>query len=145
MKLALRSTASTPTRWLRFCAWVTRVRLCSQWCHGAIVMDGVLYQSNTRHGLHSTTDWNPENWTLIDLGACRDQKAMALFQAREGAPYDWLGVLGFALPVRGDRHKMYCFEWCALAMGAKPARWQTPERLLSHILVGKCQSCASCS
>ena len=136
MKLALRSTPATPTRWLRFCAWVTRARLCSQWCHGAIVIGETLYQSNTAHGLHGTTDWTPAHWTLIDLGPERDKRALAIFEAREGAPYDWLGVLGFALPVRGERGKLYCFEWCALALGAPRARWQTPERLLAHILTG---------
>ena len=137
MKLALRSTPATATRWLRFCAWLTRARLCSQWCHGAVVIDGVLYQSNTQHGLHCTSDWNPENWTLIDAGTGRDDKALALFEARAGAPYDWLGVLGFALPIRGERGKLYCFEWCAIAIGAPPARWQTPERLLAAVVRGR--------
>jgi len=132
--LALRSTPAQNTRWLRFCAWVIRIRLCSQWCHAGVVINGVLYQSNATRGLHATEDWNPENWTLIDLGPARDEQALALFDVHEDAPYDWLGVLGFALPVRGERRAMYCFEWCAVALGAPRARWQTPERLLTHIV-----------
>jgi len=147
MKLALRSTAATNNWWLRFCAWLTRARLCSQWCHGAIVIDGLLYQANTARGLHCTADWNPAHWTLIDIGKCHEKRALAIFEARDGAPYDWLGVLGFALPVRGDRRALYCFEWCAIAIGAPPARWQTPERLLSYILMKEkrpCRSCCTC-
>ncbi len=47
-----------------------------------------------------------------------------------GARYDYLGVLGFGLPVRGDADRLYCFEWCALAMGVEHQRWMTPEKLL---------------
>ena len=35
------------------------------------------------------------------------------------------------------RHALYCFEWCALALGAPPARWMTPEKLLAHVVTVK--------
>ena len=135
MKLALRSTPSASGNWLaRAAAAVTRWRLCSQYCHGGIVIGDRLLHATSKDGLHATTDWEPAKWTLIDLGHLRDATALSLFDRRIGAPYDWLGVFGFALPwVRGRRHALYCFEWCALALGAKPARWMTPERLLAHI------------
>jgi hypothetical protein len=136
MKLALRATASSSATWLdRLFACLTRWRLCSQWCHGAIVIGDCMYQANAQNGLHVTTDFDPARWTLIDLGPQRDELARRVFQARDGTGYDWLGVLGFALPwVRGQRRKMYCFEWCAMAMGVSPHRWMTPERLLTHAL-----------
>ncbi|MDR0275940.1 MAG: hypothetical protein LBI48_11505 [Burkholderiaceae bacterium] len=136
MKLALRAAASSSGSWLdRLFAAVTRWRLCSQWCHAGIVVGDLLIQANAQRGLHGTWDWEPLKWRLIDLGPGRDRLALALFDAHMGAAYDWPGVLGFVLPwVRGKRRKLYCFEWCALALGAPPARWQTPERLLAHIV-----------
>ena len=135
MKLALRSTASdSATRWQRLQAAVIRWRLCSQWCHGAVVVGDQLLQSTPANGLCSTTSFDPSKWTLIDLGTAGDAQALTLFASRKGAPYDWLGVLGFALPwVSGKKNSLYCFEWCALAIGAPAQRWMTPERLLAHI------------
>lgn len=131
MKLALRGSPPTDGTWYeRAFSALTRWRLCSRWVHGGIVIDGVLYQANGRHGLHSTTDWTPERWDLIELGDARDADARALFERLKGAGYDYLGVLGFALPVAGDDDRLYCFEWCALAMGIDAHRWMTPERLL---------------
>ena len=136
MKLALRSTPSSSGNWLhRACAAITRWRLCSQWCHGAIAVGDLLLQANFKKGLHATTDWEPSKWTLIDLGPGRDAQVLEQFDRRMGAPYDWLGVLGFALPcVRGRRRALYCFEWCALALGARPSRLMTPEKLLAHVV-----------
>lgn len=136
MQLALRSTAAdgaTPAQ--RAFAALTRWRLCSQWCHGAIVLGGTLYQANATHGLHAAPSFSPDKWQLIELGQQHDAQALALFKVLDGAAYDVLGVLGFGLPgVRGSDQRLYCFEWCAMAMQMPAARWMTPERLLHHSL-----------
>jgi len=138
MKLVLRSTPSSTGNWLhRLGAALVRWRLCSQFCHGGVVVDNKLLQSNAARGLYAPVNWDPSKWTVIDLGTQRDNEALALFEQRKGAPYDWLGVLGFALPwVRGKSDAMYCFEWCAIAMGVPSERWMTPEKLLVHIVKG---------
>ena len=130
MKLALRRTAAeNATLPQRVFADMTRWRLCSLWCHGGIVIGDRMYQANAKYGLHDC-DFTPERWDLFDLGDERDAAALALFSELEGDKYDYLGVLGFGLPVRGDADRLYCFEWCALAMGVEPQRWMTPEKLL---------------
>ena len=129
MKLALRRTAAeSATLPQRVFADMTRWRLCSLWCHGGIVIGDRLYQVNAAHGLHES-DYTPERWDLFDVGG-DDAVVLELFDALAGARYDYLGVLGFGLPVRGDADRLYCFEWCALAMGVEPQRWMTPEKLL---------------
>lgn len=130
MKLALRRTAAENATWAqRQFAALTRWRLCSVYCHGGIVIGDRMYQANAKYGLHDC-DFTPERWDLFDLGDERDAAALALFSELEGDKYDYLGVLGFGLPVRGDADRLYCFEWCALAMGVEPQRWMTPEKLL---------------
>lgn len=134
MKLALRATAATDANLAeRAFASLTRWRLASQWCHGGIVIGDRLYQVNARHGLHQS-DYTPDRWWLLDLGGEHDERALRLFAELDGAGYDYLGVLGFGLPwVRGDDERLYCFEWCAMAMGVPHHRWMTPERLIAHI------------
>ena len=135
MRLALKTTSSSSaTRWQRLQSALIGWRMCSEYCHGGIVVGDLLLHATPGGGLHATADWNPSKWTLIDFGPAHDAQALALFDANVGAPYDWPGVLGFVLPwVRGKKKALYCFEWCALALGAPPARRMTPERLLAHI------------
>ena len=129
MKLALRRTAAENATWAqRQFAALTRWRLCSVYCHAGIVIGERMYQVNAAHGLHES-DYTPERGDLFDVGG-DDAAALELFDALAGARYDYLGVLGFGLPVRGDADRLYCFEWCALAMGVEHQRWMTPERLL---------------
>ncbi|MFV0680314.1 hypothetical protein [Ottowia sp.] len=136
MRATPSASATRPQRWF---SALTRWRLCSQWCHGGVVLDGDLLHSNRAHGLHRVpaADWEPHKWHLIDLGSARDAQVATLFDVWEGTAYDVLGVLGFALPIGGDQHRLYCFEWCALAMGIPHAQWMTPERLLLHALKNK--------
>lgn len=135
MMLALRADhAQGANAAERAFAALTRWRLASQWCHGGIVIGERLYHANARCGLHES-DYTPERWTLIDLGPGLDAWALQLFSEMQGARYDFAGVLGFGLPcVQGSDDRLYCFEWCALAMGVPAARWMTPERLLAHLL-----------
>lgn len=138
MKLALRSTsANDANRIERAFAALTRWRLASQWCHAGIVVGDQLYHANARHGLHASS-YTPARWWLLDLGHEHDQHALRLFRELQGAGYDYLGALGFGLPcIEGAPDRLYCFEWCALAMDIAPHRWMTPERLLAAIATKK--------
>ena len=61
-----------------------------------------------------------------------DAAALDLFHRLRGAQYDYIGLLGFVLPWNfNDHRRMYCFEWCALAMGLPITARITPERLLA--------------
>lgn len=137
MRLALKRTpASDATRLERWFAALTRWRLVSRYSHGGIVINGCLYHSSARRG---GLDWEPfdmsnasTGWDFVDLGHERDAAALALFGRMRGTPYDYIGLLGFVLPWNfNDHRRMYCFEWCALAMGLPITARITPERLLA--------------
>jgi hypothetical protein len=135
MQLALRTTAATDATALQaaFC-WVIKARLVSDFCHGAVVIDGDLYQANSLRGLHKIPrgSWTPANWVLFDVQG-DDAAALALFKKHEGAQYDWIGLLAFVGLRAGRDDWMYCFEWCWLAMtGSNPGARVTPEKLLSR-------------
>jgi hypothetical protein len=140
MLLALRKTAPEgATLWQRFVCWVIKARLASDYCHGGIVIDGHLYHSTSALGLHRLDAgyWTPKNWDLIDIGG-DDEAAKRLFTMHIGAGYDWFSLLAFVgLRVR-DSERMYCFEWCWLAVTGEPPRVRvTPENLVLLAILHK--------
>lgn len=134
MKLALRKTAAGNATGIdRAACALIKARLVSQYCHGAIELDGHIYQATSAHGLHALNpdEWSPEKWELFDVDI--DTAAvLRLFILYEGADYDWLSLLAFVgLRVR-DASRFYCFEWCWLAMtGQIPTFRVTPEMLIA--------------
>jgi len=140
MLLALRKDApADATLWQRFACWAIKARLASQYCHGGVVIDGRMYHSTSARGLHmlDAHEWTPDRWVLIDLGDERDAEVLQIFtHGLAGSEYDWLSLLAFVgLPAR-DASRMYCFEWCWLAMiGEKPESRVTPELLILLSLV----------
>lgn len=136
MHLALKRTpASDATRLQRACCTAIKVRLVSQYCHGGIVIDGWLYHATAEEGLgREPFDMAKANdgWDFFDLGSERDTEALFVYSVLEGTGYDWFSLLAFVLPGRiSDARRLYCFEWCALAMGLEPYGRVTPEILLA--------------
>ena len=131
MMLALRRTAAEDaTWWQRLFAWATRVRLVSDYCHGGIVIDSMLYQVNAARGLHATS-YDPQRWDLYPVDGS-DETALLLFDLWQHASYDYIGLLAFVTPWRfGRADRLYCFEWCALCLGIPIDDRITPERLLA--------------
>ena len=75
-----------------------------------------------------------DKWDLLEI---RDveahEKVWALYQATQGAKYDYLGALGVVLPIRQATQRWFCSEWCAKALGlGQPERF-SPSRL-AHCL-----------
>ncbi len=135
MQIVFKTTAPQRATLLqRLACWAIKERLVSRYCHGGIVIEGVLSHSNAAHGLHelSPTEWEPSKWVIVDVGTSRDTAAIDLYERYEGARYDWFSLLAFVgLRVR-DKRRLYCFEWCWLALtGEAPTKRITPEMLLA--------------
>jgi len=134
MLLALKKTAQTDATLLqRLSAWAIKARLVSQYSHGAVVINGDLYQMTSSKGMHKLDAgaWTPSSWDIYDVGG-DDFEALALFEQYKGAAYAWLRLLTFVgLPQISDITKMYCFEVCYLM------RWQkiSTERMTPEILL----------
>lgn len=129
MHLALKTT-SEPGLLQRLFFWLTKWRLLTEYPHAGIVKDGLLLHSNLAKGLHAQV-FSPEGWVLMEIPDTHD--VGALFALHRGTPYDWFSLLAFILPwqVR-DGDRMYCYEWCWLAMtGQTPRGRVTPEMLLT--------------
>ncbi len=129
MQLALK-TKSDPGLPQRLFYWATKWRLMTDFPHAGIVHEGILMHTNLAKGLHAET-FNPEGWVVMDIPTSHD--VGTAFSMCRGTPYDWFSLLAFVLPWRvRDSARMYCYEWCWLAMtGETPTGRVTPEMLLA--------------
>ena len=94
------------------------------------MIGGVLYHSTSSKGLHKIDDWNPLNWDLFETKS-NESTALLLFDMLQGAKYDWFSLLSFLGFKAKDASKLYCFEWCYIALkGEMPDNKVTPETLL---------------
>lgn len=129
MKLALK-TKSDSGLLQRLFFLLTKWRLLTEYPHAGIVLGGSLLHTNLARGLHAVP-FDPDGWVTIDVPDLHD--ASSLFSQHDGTPYDWFSLLAFILPwnVR-DGDRMYCYEWCWLAMtgSVHPGR-VTPEMLIT--------------
>lgn len=128
MKLALKTKPDAGwTQQLFF--WITKWRLLTDYPHAGIVVSDMLLHTNLPKGLHAVA-FNSDGWVTIEIPDRHD--AIALFSHHRGTPYDWFSLLAFILPWQiRDSSRMYCYEWCALAMtGQMPRGRVTPEMLL---------------
>lgn len=151
MKIALRrEAASGATASQIFFCNVIKTRLVSQFCHGGIVIDGVLYHTTANKGTHKVEagDWNPDKWFIVEIGG-DDEKAKLIFEKLRLPPkskfksviwkllngYDWFSLLAFVGPFVRVGWLNYCFETCwAMYKAETPTFKVTPELLLSEAL-----------
>ena len=138
MKLAFRKKPSAGAHLIgRAFNWLTKARLVSQYCHGALVINGNLYHSTFNNGLHCVEagKWEPEKWELIDIGDARDAQATALFELYKGAKYDAFSLLCFVGLRIHDDSRFYCFEWMMFALNPDGVTDRaTPEKILNYVL-----------
>lgn len=110
----------------------TRARLVTQWPHAGMVVNGVLLHANLANGLHASAFTGGPGWDLISLPDAIAPQVQGLFDKYKGAQYDAISQLAFVLPWRvSDGGRLYCYEWCYLAMTGQNPHWRmTPEQLL---------------
>lgn len=133
MQLALKSSDAIGANLLhKASSAIIKARLVSMYSHAGVAINGNLYHVTSERGLHCLTvgQWNPERWDIFDT-ACNDDFALQKFEELKGAKYDWLGLLAFVGARFYSFEKLYCFEWCWVAMGQPNTKLRiTPELLL---------------
>lgn len=76
-----------------------------------------------------------DQWDLIPLVNMSDSELIKFFHKTEGKKYDWLGALGFALPLfKHERDKYFCSEWCAAALGLFQPHTFSPNGLYDYLM-----------
>jgi hypothetical protein len=140
MYLALKKTPSK-SMFGRIMAILIKWRLVSIYCHSGIAIDDEMYHCNHILGLYNTK-FTKSEWDLYDISMQDKDRVIALFNKLKGAKYDWFGIFGFILPTYlQSKNKLYCFEWCYLAMkGEYSSDKVTPEILLKIALDNRQQA-----
>jgi hypothetical protein len=145
MMIALRRDAAADAGLLaRLFCWLIKVRLVSQFCHGGVVIGGVLHHVTAAHGPHTLQpgEWTPERWALRDVGG-DDAQALAEWQRICTPPtgwrgwvwrllkgYDHFGLLAFVGAPNTVSWLNYCFEVCWRMTGRRVTGRVTPEMLM---------------
>ncbi len=105
----------------RLIRWYTK----SKFSHCEIVIDGMASSADAwtnRVRAIPASGFNPANWEKIQV-ASDAIKATTFVSSQLGKKYDWLGILGFFLPVKlQNSNRWYCSEFCAAALGI----WKRP-------------------
>lgn len=117
--------------------WIIRAATRSPYSHVEIIdrMPGVGenpigFTSSPRDGgvVVREIPWRPENWDVVFVPWTNGEKAMTFIHEREGAGYDWLGILfTHALGIgRQSSRRWTCSELIGTALGFERAWRMTP-------------------
>lgn len=113
--------------------WAVCLFTGSKYSHVELVINGVCWTSSARDGgvRGKVIDLHSGKWDVVELDeAFSAEQAISWFKAHEGEPYDWAGVMRFAIPFLPQRSKQwFCSEACAAALGMKNGHKVTPEIL----------------
>ena len=73
-----------------------------------------------------------ERWDLVKINVNADLVRL-FFKQTKGLKYDMLGAIGVVLPVGENKHRYFCSEWCAEAIGLKDPHKFSPNSLYRKI------------
>lgn len=120
----------------RLVHWGICLRTWSRHSHAELYIDGICYSSSEReNGVRSKIiNLETGRWDVIDLPYASADKCRAWFDAHEGQKYDWMGILGFLLPVKHDKDKWFCFEAVGAMLEIPRAHRLNASKLLVHAL-----------
>lgn len=93
----------------------------SEYSHCEIVIDGVCWSSSPRDGGVRRTQINLQSghWDVIDIQG-NEASAELWFKSREGAGYDWIGLIRTVIPYfPHSKTKWFCSEACGAALGMR--------------------------
>ena len=130
--LALRHT-SPPGVFPRLFALLTKCRLVTRYPHAGVVINGVLYESTLKEGVHSRV-FDPTGWDLFPLSVDADLM-LKRFDAIKGSGYDLFGLLAFVVPLQFAKQRLfYCYESAHFMMTGNTSNKRiTPETLLKDL------------
>lgn len=124
-----------------FMNWGIRLVTRSKYSHCELLFsDGVSISSSSRDGgvRAKTIDFSDGKWDIVRLfWFAKDEGEVRKWaEAQIGRKYDWSGIFGFIIkPVHENDQRMFCSEFCALALGFSPelAAKMSPGALYSYV------------
>ena len=115
-KIAFYKGLSAPgkdwTDWL-ICKW-TR----GPYSHVELVIGDYMYSSSPRDGKvrRKTHIFDDKTWDYVEIDNINEQNIIEFYDITRGNNYDWLGILGFIIPIKDRTNKWFCSEWVSNAL-----------------------------
>lgn len=108
----------------------------SKYSHVELIVDGFWYSVTSKEPLLKTNKIiiDEENWKYIDV-EIDIELFESLYKKHKDAKYDWLGIFfSQVIPInRENPNRLFCSEWCALALGLESPNSYSPGHLYSTI------------
>lgn len=120
--------------------WISHLaikfRIVSAYSHGGM-FDGVyLYDVTATDNMSKHVLEDKENWDFFVAPVTYDELEVRYLKYMK-YKYDWFSLLAFLGLKARDSDRLYCFEWCHIAItGENPSFKVTPEKLLALCLKG---------
>ena len=111
VKIAFYKGLSAPGRdwtdWL-ICRW-TR----GKYSHVELIIEGYMYSTSPRDGKVRRKKHIEDNetWDYIEVKDIEVKHIIKFYNMTADEKYDWLGILGFVIPLKDRTNKWFCSEW----------------------------------
>jgi hypothetical protein len=114
--------------------WAICLRTLSRHSHAELCIDGICYSASEREkGVRSKViNIETSRWDVFDLRNADANECRAWFEEHKGQSYDWMGILGFILPVKHDKDKWFCFEAVGAMLGIPRPHRLNASKLLKY-------------
>ena len=114
-KVAFYKGLSAPHR--DFFDWVICKWTRGKYSHVELIIDGFMYSSSPRDGRVRKTQHTTDNksWDYVEV-EIKEANVIDFFNMTQGNKYDWLGILGFIIPIKDRTNEWFCSEWVSNAL-----------------------------
>ena len=132
VKLAFYKGLSAPNRnWQDklICLWTK-----GQYSHVELIVYDYMYSSSPTSGKVRKEPHTIDNdvWEYVSIDNVNTDNILEFFELTKGKKYDWLGILGFIIPLKDRTDKWFCSEWVSNALkisGYKNLWIQEPSKI----------------
>jgi hypothetical protein len=102
--------------------------------HTELIIDGYMYSTSPRDGEVRAKKHNfDENiWDYVEIDNVEIPKVIEFFKMTKDQRYDWLGILGFVVPLKDRTNRWFCSEWVSNALkiaGCRKLWKQEPSKI----------------
>ena len=99
--------------------WIIAHWTLGPYSHVEIIVDDCMYSSSGRDGgvRRKKHTYDSSSWDYVPIEVSDDaiEKLDKFYEMTMNCKYDWLGILGFVLPVHDSENRYFCSEWCSKA------------------------------
>jgi hypothetical protein len=105
-----------------------------KYSHVELIIDDMMYSTSPRDRCVRVKKhkFDKNVWDYIEINNVDEAKIIEFFEMTKGQRYDWLGILGFVVPLKDRTNDWFCSEWCSNALkiaGCKKLWKQEPSKI----------------